>query len=220
MSTIRFNARVALAAALWFGVAQAALADPVTDFFRAVQIDNAGAVKSLSGAAVDPNMADPISGETALILAMREDSMNVFKVLLADPRVKLELAAPNGNTALMMAAFKRNMPAVQALLAKGAAVNRPGWTPLHYAGAGGDAEIVRVLLAHKADVNAPSPGKLTPLMLAAREGQESSVQALLDAGADTSLKNNEGLTAAQIAERADKPRIANAIETHRTAPKP
>lgn len=217
MQNIRFIPQVALAAALWLGAAQVAMADPVGDFFLAVKIDNARTVKSLGGSEVDLNMADPVSGETALILAMREDSMNVFKVLLADPRVKLELTAPNGNTALMLAAFKRNMPAVQALLAKGAAVNRPGWSPLHYAGAGGDADIVRVLLAHKADINALSPSKLTPLMLVAREGQESCMQALLDAGADTTLKNNEGLTAEQIAEHADKPRIAAAIKAHRAA---
>lgn len=216
MSNMPFAARIALTAALSLGAAQAALADSVTDFFRAVQIDNATAVKSLSASSVDPNALDPRSGETALIIAMREDSMNVFKALLADPRVKLELSAPNGNTALMLAAFRRNKPAVEALLAKGAAVNRPGWTPLHYAGAGGDPDIVKLLLAQKANINAAAPSQLTPLMLAAREGQDAAVKVLLDAGADTALKNSEGLTALQIAERADKTHIAGFIKAHQS----
>ena len=48
-------------------------------------------------------------------------------------------------------------------------------------------------------------------MMAAREGHESTVGVLLEAGADPSRKNSESLTAAQIAQRADKPRIAAAI---------
>ncbi len=56
-------------------------------------------------------------------------------------------------------------------------------------------------------------------MIAAREGHESTVSLLLEEGADASLKNAESLTAAQIAERADKPRIAAAIAAHLAARK-
>src|SRR6266571_6783914 len=114
------------------GGAQAATEDQLTDFFRAVQLDDVKTVKALLGA-VSPNTANPIGGEPALILALREGSARVFDLLLAQPGIQLELNAPNSNTALMMAAFKHNKPAVLALLAKGALVNRPGWTALHYA---------------------------------------------------------------------------------------
>ncbi|MCC6070784.1 ankyrin repeat domain-containing protein [Massilia sp. GCM10020059] len=200
---------------LCLGMARGASADDLTDFFRVVQVDNANAVKSLIDKGVDVNARDPRSGETALIIALREDSMNVFKVLVADPRVETELAAPNGNTALMMAAFKRNKPAALALLERGAAVNRKGWSPLHYAAAGGADDIARILIDRGAAINARAPGGLTPLMMAAREGQDSAVAVLLEAGADTSLKGDDGLSAAQLAERMDKPRIAKAINTRR-----
>jgi ankyrin repeat protein len=121
----------------------------------------------------------------------------------------------NGNTALMMAAFKKNRPAVEALIAKGAAVNRPGWTPLHYAAASGDVDIAQLLLARGARVDAVSPaasGKYTPLMMAAREGHEDCALFLLGQGADPQLKNGEGLTAAQIAQKADHAGIAAAID--------
>jgi ankyrin repeat protein len=114
----------------------------------------------------------------------------------------------------MMAAYKHNKPVVLALLAKGAIVNRPGYTALHFSAAAGDDEITRILLDHHAYIDAEAPAKYTPLMMAAREGQESTVQVLLDAGADATLKNTESLTAAQIAERADKPLIAAAITAH------
>lgn len=200
---------------LCMGIARGASADNLTDFFRVVQVDNASAVKSLIDKGVDVNAREPRSGETALIIALREDSMSVFNSLVADPRVELELAAPNGNTALMMAAFKRNKPAALALLERGAKVNRPGWSPLHYAAAGGADDIARILIDRGAHLNSRAPGGLTPLMMAAREGQESAVEVLLEAGAVTSLKGADGLTAVQLAERMDKPRIVKAITSHR-----
>lgn len=200
---------------LCLGVAPGASADDLSKFFIVVQVDNANAVKSLIAKGIDVNARDPRSGESALIIALREDSMNVFNTLVADPRVELELAAPNGNTALMMAAFKRNKPAALALLERGAAVNRKGWSPLHYAAAGDAADIARILIDRGAALDSRAPGGLTPLMMAAREGQESAVSVLLEAGADTSLKSADGMTAAQFAERMDKPRIVNAIKSHR-----
>jgi ankyrin repeat protein len=199
---------------LWMAVAQAATREQVTDFFRAVQMDDVRTVQSLLGSTINPNEINPIGGEPALVNALREGSMRVFTALLAHPGTDLEAKAINGNTALMMAAFKRNRPAVQALLAKGAAVNQPGWSALHYAAASGDDEIARILLQKGAKIDATSPagtGLFTPLMMAAREGHGATALLLIDLGANPAVKNSEGLTAAQIAERAGKAQVAEAI---------
>lgn len=216
MRILRLAIGLLLATLVGFGAA-AASASEVSRFFVAVEVDSASGVKSFLDAGGDPNARDPRSGETALIIAMREESMNVFKELLRNPRLDLELAAPNGNTALMMAAFKRNKPAVLALLDRGAAVNRKGWSPLHYAAASGATDIARLLLERGAAIDALAPSDLTPLMLAAREGQESAALLLLEAGANAALVNGEGLTAAALAARADKPRIAEAVQAHLAA---
>ncbi|MDB5920264.1 MAG: hypothetical protein JWR40_4498 [Massilia sp.] len=209
---------IAIAAALCAGSAGAATPEQLTTFFRSVQLDDATTIKKMVGnGTVDPNAIDPLSGESGLILALREGASRVVDVLLAQPSIQLEQKAPNGNTALMMASFKHNVPAVKALLAKGAIVNRPGYTALHFAAAAGDDEITRILLDHAAYIDAEAPAKYTPLMMAAREGHESTVGVLLEAGADASLKNSESLTAAQIAQRADKPRIAAAIAAYLAA---
>lgn len=186
----------------------------VAQFFRAVQIDDDGTVRKMVGTVVNANEINPVGGEPALVQAAREGSNRVLEVLLAHPGTDLEAKAANGNTALMMAAFKRNMEAVQALLAKGAKVDRKGWTPLHYAAASGDDEIAKLLIARGARLDAPSPresGAYTPLMMAAREGQQATAMLLLAQGAKRELKNTEGLTAAEIAQRAGREDIARAI---------
>ncbi|MFP5394112.1 MAG: ankyrin repeat domain-containing protein [Gammaproteobacteria bacterium] len=189
-----------------------AQADPLRDLVLAAQLDDASGIDKLLRRGVSPNAIDPVTGESVLLLALREGSQRAIDRLLAAPDLQTELAAPNGNTALMMAAFKRNRRAVETLLARGAQVNRAGWSPLHYAAAAGDADIARLLLEHGARIDALAPGDLTPLMLAAREGQDEAVTTLLRAGADVSLRSGEGLNAAQIAVRADKRRIATLIE--------
>ena len=187
----------------------------LTSYFRSVQMDDAKTVqKMVSARLVHPDQRDPRSGEPALIVALREGAANVAAALIATPGIDLEAHAPNGNTALMMAAYKGNRSVVEALLDKGAKVNQPGWNALHNAAAGGDAGITSLLLAKGAAIDARGPAGFTALMLAAREGQEATVSVLLEAGADTSLLNSEQLTAAQLAERAEKPRIAAAIRAH------
>ena len=208
------RAIVLIAAVLFAGSAAAVTPEQVADFFRAVQLDNVSAVKEMVGRDVNANEINPVGGEPALVLAVREGSMRVFDALLAHPGTDLEAKAMNGNTALMMAAFKNNRRAAEALLAKGARVDRAGWTPLHYAAASGSEEIARLLVARKARLDAPSPretGAYTPLMMAAREGQPAIVRLLLEQGANPALKNTEGLTAAQIAERGGHTDIAAAI---------
>ena len=189
-------------------------ADDLNDMVKSAQLDSPGTLKRMLAQGHSPNLVDPASGEPLLLVAAREGADRVADVLLAHKDIQLEQRATNGNTALMMAAFKSNKALVIKLLARGAIVTYPGWTPLHYAAAGGSTEIVSILLEHHAYIDAESPSKLTPLMVAAREGQEAVVLQLLAAGADAKLKNNENLTAIQIALRADKPRIAAAIGRH------
>lgn len=193
-------------------VAAQAQGKDAVSFFRSAQLNDARGIKPLLARGLDPNVREPERGETGLIVALRNDAMDVVELLLAQPKIQLEAHAENGNTALMMAAFRKNKPAVLALIARGAQVNRPGWTALHYAAAAGDVEIVRLLLEQHAYIDAESPTKVTPLMMAAREGQEDVVKVLLEEGADASLRDaGFRMDAAEFADKADKPWIAKTI---------
>jgi len=210
----RNSLRVALFAVALCGCAAPGAQADGQAFFRSAQLDDARTMQALLAAGLDPNLTEPQRGDTGMILALREGANKVFMLLLEQPKLKLEATSGNGDTALMMASYRHNLPAVIALLKKGAQVNRPGWSALHYAAASGDQAITQLLLEHHADIDAESPTRVTPLMIAAREGQQGAVQLLLNAGANASLKSADGMSALQFAQKADKPIIADAIAAH------
>ncbi len=171
------------------------------DFFKALELDLAPSVQSLLARGIDPNTIEARRGDPALVFAVRNGSPKALAVLLNAKQLDLEARAPNGDTALMVAAYKGNREAVIALLEKGAEPNRPGWTALHYAASVGNVDIVRLLLEKSAYIDAEAPNKTTPLMMAARGGQTDAMKLLVDEGADTSLRNTLGMTAADFARK-------------------
>ena len=177
------------------------------DFFRAVNVDNDGAVAKMLAAGLDPNQLDP-RGQPALIVALQTESLKVAKVLWDAKGVDIDIRNHAGETPLMMAALKAEVDAAGALLSHGAAVQKDGWTPLHYAATGGSAPIVRLLLSRGAALEARSPNGSTPLMMAARYGNEEAVDALLAAGADRTAKNDLGMDASAFAASAGRDRLA------------
>lgn len=218
---LNLSKRRVLLAALALAVASPVFAAEQTedevDLFRAIQLDNLSAVKKLLARGLSPNVREP-GGETALIVAMRYEAYRVAQFLMDQPGIDLEAKAPNGNTALMMAAFRQNKETVLDMIKRGAQVNQKGWCALHYAAAAGSTEITTILLDKHAYIDAESPSGMTPLMIAAREGQEKVVELLLEQGADATLKDGGfHLTAAEFAIKADKPWIAKTIKAHLAA---
>jgi ankyrin repeat protein len=184
------------------------------DFFAALERDSASQVQALLQRGFDPNSVSP-DGQNALVLSLRKSSLAVAQALIAHPATKVEVRTAKDESPLMLAALKGNLVICRQLIARNADVNKPGWTPLHYAATSGNAAVVQLLLDHYAYIDAASPNGSTPLMMAAMYGSEDAVKTLLDAGADPALKNALGLTALDFARKADHPdaveRIARAI---------
>ncbi len=202
-------AALTMAAGLaWTGGARA---DSYTDWFRAIPLDHAQVVRNLLARGFDPNTIEPARGETAMIIAMREGAMDVFRLLLDASDIDIHARAFNGDTALMMASFKGNLAAAQLLIERGARVHHSGWTPLHYAATGGHNDVARLLLDNGAELDARSPNNTTPLMMAAWRGHILTVKLLHDAGADATLKNDQGMTAIDFARVADQKDIVEGL---------
>jgi len=54
---------------------------------------------------------------------------------------------------------------------------------IHYAAQGGNPEVIRLLVQHGADVNAPSGEHMTPLQIAEKAGKKEAVDVLKELGA-------------------------------------
>ena len=188
-----------------------ARAGSVDEYFRAVNVDDARTVSGLLARGFDPNTASD-KGQVGLFLALREDSPKVAQALLAHPQIAVDLANASDETPLMMAALRGRLDWAERLLERGAKLNRPGWTPLHYAASGPEPKVVALLLDRGAVVDAPSPNRSTPLMMAARYGDEGAVALLLARGANLELRNDRGLNAADLARLAGRENLAVRLE--------
>lgn len=168
------------------------------DFFIAINRDDDWSVAKLLERGFDPNSRDP-KGQTGLILALRDDSPRVAEALWKSKALDVNVENASGETALMMAALRGRVAWMQRLLDRGAQVHKNGWSPIHYAATGPEVKAVAVLLERGAPVEAQSPDKDTPLMMAARYGAEASVDLLLARGASASVTNGRNLDAVDLA---------------------
>ena len=100
-----------------------------------------------------------------------------------------------GKAALHWAAFYGQKKVVELLLAEKADVNlldETGFTPLHWATMFNKSDVVEVLLANKADMNLKvQQFGWTPLRLAVIHGHLATAEALLNAGSDPNVKDEE-----------------------------
>ena len=186
------------------------MAGPVEDFFAAIKRDDAWEVSSLLQRGVDPNSLGP-DRQFGLYLALREPSLKAAQVLADWPRTDVDARNAVDESPLMMAALKGHLALARRLIERGADVNKPGWTPLHYAATGGQTPVILLLLEQHAYIDAESPNGTTPLMMAAQYGTTAAVKALLEAGADPTLRNQLGQTARDFAVRGGRQEVVDLI---------
>jgi ankyrin repeat protein len=135
------------------------------------------------------------SGLTALMLAAENNRLSIVKTLLSrngDPN----LQDNNGWTALMKAVYRGNTECVLAIADRSRQeVNRG----LLVAALMGHKETAKALLDRGAEIDSRAEDGRTPLMLAASKGNADLVSFFLHAGADPSLADKSGDTAASLA---------------------
>jgi ankyrin repeat protein len=147
------------------------------------------------------------SGTTALMFAAGSGDVNTIKALLragADPNVKVVSFHGGELTPLTMTINTRHeqrYEVAKVLLAAKAEVNfkEPfAISPLMHALE--DLEMVKLLIAHGADVNQANFRGATPLMGAAVGRNASVVKYLIEKGADVNARDKDGHTALMAAE--------------------
>ena len=196
-----------------------ACASAARDFFSAIERNDAASVREQLAAGFDVNATDH-DGQPALLLAVRDKSDAVARVLLGAPRLDIDQPNRAGETALMIACLLGDDALVRTMVEQGATLDRTGWTPLAYAATDGHTAIVRYLLTHGARVDAAAPNGTTPLMMAAYFGHLDTVRALLAAGANPALRNGPGYRAVDLALRRGHHAVADVLGAAMNSRKP
>jgi ankyrin repeat protein len=206
MLFLRFLPAIFLACAASFS----ASAGSIEDFRAAIDNNDARTISSLVARGFDANMPYE-NGNRALHFAALENAQSVLQALVKAPNIDLNAKNAVDETPLMLAVIRGHQAAAEALLAAGAPVNKPGWSPLHYAASTGNMDLVTLLLGKQAAVDAKSPNGTTPLMMAARHGHSETAKLLLNAGADILARNEQGMTARDFATRHERKDVAQML---------
>ncbi len=117
------------------------------------------------------------------------------------------------------AAKAGDLAAVQAELDAGVDVDAKDedyrdWTPLMYAALDGHKEVVELLIAKGADVNAKNKVGQTPLQFTAWKGHKEIAELLIAEGADVNAKDGDGWLVLDYATRLGQPEIADLLRKH------
>ena len=171
----------------------------LTPIYIASEHGNTAIVRRLLDAGASVDTSDG-TGDSILMAAVRSGSLDTAQLLL-DRGAHVNLAEPQlGHTALMWAVRTNNAPITKLLLDNGASLEartRVGAKPAaRPPGAGGGSHgvgIVRGGVPPQGE-QLPTPGGMTPLLFASRDGCLDAARVLVDAGAQLNAADPNGMT--------------------------
>jgi ankyrin repeat protein len=156
-------------------------------------------------------------GRLQRLKVLASDGFGVDGRFAAHDRSAVNARSGDGFTALHFAGFFGQGEAARVLIEAGAAVdavasNPMQVMPLHSAASARNLEAARHLLEHGAPVNARQQGGWVPMHAAAQNGDGPMVELLLRHGADATLTNDAGKTAAAVAREKGHEYLAGMLE--------
>jgi ankyrin repeat protein len=184
-------------------------------------------IKALIDLGADPNLADE-GGTTPLVAAAMRDHVPSIKVLLANG-ADVDKPGPDGVHPLSLALADSRYEVAKVLIEGGAEVGAAsgpdGLTPLMVVsaqtapaegarfvpGSVRPTDIAALLIERGAAVDTQAKSGMTALMIAASHNNAPMIGLLMDSGADPALKNEQGLTATDVAQKNGNLEAAQAI---------
>jgi ankyrin repeat protein len=156
----------------------------VTPLSLAAANGDAAAVQMLLDAGADPNTTSA-DGETVLMTAARTGRVDAARPLIVRGANVNAAETWMGETAVMWAAAEGHAAMVKLLAEAGAALDARATAQ----------EFAKITFNGSTMVSTPLPrGGMTAMLLAAREGSVTGVQALVEAGADMNVPDRDGTT--------------------------
>jgi ankyrin repeat protein len=171
----------------------------ITPVYAAAENGSAAMLRRLLDAGASVTTTDS-AGDTLLMAAVRAGNPDAVQLLL-ERGAPVNAADPQySHTALMWAVSRDDAAIMKLLIAKGATVDgatRVGQKPVaRPPGTGGGSHgvgIVRSGVPPQGEQQ-PTPGGMTPLLLAARDGNLNAAKVLVEVGADVNQTDPNGLT--------------------------
>ena len=167
----------------------------------------------------------PASELGSLYRAVLEGDSASVRLLLQESAAGLQFRNEAGHTPLMASATTERPDIAKTLVDAGAAATdvslQNGYTALHWALHHPPRnqelvhDLVALLAAAGAEINAVGTNKVTPLMLASWFGADRAAELLIRLGADVSAKDNKGATALMMARQRRNYAIVNMLEAVR-----
>jgi ankyrin repeat protein len=174
-------------------------------------------IEALIAGGADPNQVGGELSWSSLHTAAQFNQPGAVAALVK-AGANINLANCHGDTPLSCAAFHGHREAMVALLLARAAVNIAnieGVSPLYIAVQEGRVEILKLLIKAKGDVNqCVKEDGFSPLMVASGRGFVEAVELLLLNGANVHLKNNDGITALDVAILEKHPSVEAVLRAH------
>ena len=160
-------------------------------------------------------------GSTALHYSCRYGHVDIVRTLVKH-KANVNAKTNRGDTPLTLAVRNKHDNVVHALLSDSGclvdAKGQDGYTALHYSCTDGHVDIVKILVSHKANVNARTDSDIpdTPLTLAAKYKHDNVVHALLsDSQCLVDAKGQDGYTALHYSCRYDYVDIVWTLVKHK-----
>ena len=191
--------------------AQPSSAAAVKEYWLMIKNDRDSEMRDLFRTGFNPNRKNP-DQQPPLIYAAREDSWRAFDLLMAHPRIDINLANQYKETPIMYTALLGDLVRTQKLIDKGATISQPGWNALHYATVKNQLPVMKLLLAKGAAIDEVNPDGDTALILAVRSGNVEVMQVLINGGADPTASNFKAQNSIEIAREKGNAQLAQSLE--------